>query len=184
MSAASTVTAVGDSHQNASNGALPPVLIPITFPSRSDHDDFDDDDNSKKQHHLQEWAMIEINGELLLPPEAVSNTASSTAIFDAHHHMELGSISFVEATNQDESSPPTPIMIIGTHELRGKIVQLQQPFLCLQKHINVAGKESIDTRPPAENSADNDATTTTQYCIKGIVKYKFIFNQYPKTIMR
>jgi hypothetical protein len=203
----------------------PPVLIPITFQStttpppapleRTDftrhHDNKGDsihqshNDNKNDQHHhkrkqqLQEWAMIEINGELLIPPlssassatmitstplqddSAATFTTSSTSIFDTRNNVELGSISFEtpskSAKTDTEKVPPVvPIMIIGTHELRGTIIELQRPFLCLQKHVIEANGNNGD--------AATATTSTTEYVVRGIVKYKFIFNQYPKTIMR
>jgi hypothetical protein len=214
--AASTVPAVEDSNRQQL-----PVLIPITVPSRSYQDDIDDRDHETgcsrhkpqpQQHQLQEWAMIEINGELLLPPTTTSTTTMNdgtaaisgtgrTTLFDTRRNIELGSISFEacqtagNVRNQNQLPPPViPIMIIGTHELRGKIIELPQPFLCLQKHIHDPGQShnnssNVDAMPLAEHETDPDTATTTttnatEYVIRGIVKYKFIFNQYPKTIMR
>jgi Ctf8 len=192
-----------------------PVLIPIAFQSAvacGDSTHPDDTACGKGDTHphgktnpLQEWAMIEINGELLLPSPLSSNndgtsSSSSSSIFDSRTNVELGSISFETCQSATSSSaspkqaPVVPIMIIGTHELRGSIIELPQPFLCLQKHVRGAVRNQnhpmgiIDL---TENEMDdvtdrNDTktTTTTEYFVRGIVKYKFIFNQYPKTIMR
>lgn len=199
----------------------PPVLIPITFQSttpprleRADctqlhdnegdviyqnHDDNNDQRDHNRKQQLQEWAMIEINGELLIPPlssassatittstpsqddSAATFTTSSTSIFDTRNNVELGSISFEtpskSAKTDSEKLPPVvPIMIIGTHELRGTIIELQRPFLCLHKHVIEANGNNGDSATAT--------TSTTEYVVRGIVKYKFIFNQYPKTIMR
>jgi len=51
-------------------------------------------------------------------------------------------------------------MIIGTHELRGAVEELSQPFCVLQK------------------------SSEKEYKISGLVSRKIVFNQYPKTIMR
>jgi hypothetical protein len=65
-----------------------PVLIPIQRRESSD-------DSGEK-----EWAMIEINGELLGPSSIqIDNTDAHTyqsALFDTKTRMELGSISFPE----------------------------------------------------------------------------------------
>ena len=233
------VNVVND-NENSTNGTgsnhhPPPVLIPITFPpetlpsTTTTTTTSDDTENATSTDHgtgskqqLQEWAMIEINGELLLPPlSSVTNSAASThdgmtsstttttVLFDTRNNIELGSISF-ETTSKESLSPqlpkPTPIMIIGTHELRGTIIELPQPFLCLQKHVrevpntttnNINHHQDHDNDIAIDLIGNNDdnhidnqtdttttTVTTTEYFIRGIVKYKFIFNQYPKTIMR
>ena len=56
-------------------------------------------------------------------------------------------------------------MVLGSHELRGSVEQLKEPFTLL-------GKEQ------------NPTTGTTFYSVKGVVRQKLIFNQYPKVIMR
>lgn len=54
-------------------------------------------------------------------------------------------------------------MICGTHELKGKVETLKQPFCVLQK------------KQEDEN---------VSYQIRGVVTRKLLFNRYPKTIMR
>jgi len=54
-------------------------------------------------------------------------------------------------------------MIVGTHELKGSVKNLAQPFCVLQKCTDAESKE---------------------YKITGLVDRKIVFNQYPKTIMR
>ena len=67
------------------------------------------------------------------------------------------------------SDQQTPVMIIGTHELRGKVEDLAQPFCVLQK--------------ASSNNADDD-DDSKEYRITGLVNRKIVFNRYPKTIMR
>jgi hypothetical protein len=91
-----------------------------------------------------EWGMIELNGELCLP----DNENNST------NDMELGSVHF--------ANDSTPIMILGSHELKGSVVTLKQPFAVLKKRVG----EKVD------------------YEVVGVVTKKLLFDQYPKSIMR
>ena len=45
-------------------------------------------------------------------------------------------------------------MIIGTHELRGTIIELQQPFICLQKHIQPSSSLSSSLLLPNDDNND------------------------------
>lgn len=51
------------------------------------------------------------------------------------------------------------MMIVGSHELKGTIVDLKQPFAVLKKN-------------------------ESQYDVIGMVTKKLLFDQYPKSIMR
>ena len=62
-------------------------------------------------------------------------------------------------------SPKTPLFIVGSHQLKGKIESLKQPFCVLKKVYDE--KQQLQ-----------------QYEVVGMVQSKFLFNQYPKTIMR
>jgi hypothetical protein len=55
-------------------------------------------------------------------------------------------------------------MILGSHQLKGSVEELKQPFCVLKKHV------------------DDDANVS--YIISGVVTRKLLFNQYPKIIMR
>lgn len=229
-----TTDTTSGSGSNGSNNHSP-VLIPITFHpqqllattsvnSTDEHNNMHQADSSyssSNNNHqnrtslqLQEWAMIEINGELLLPSVSSSTsttddgmssstttttTTTRTTMFDTRTNVELGSISFETSHSTTKTTinkqQTVPIMIIGTHELRGTIIELQQPFLCLQKKVKDDQTNDGSTKNDGiihmidSDDEDNDDRTTTtsfstEYVIRGLVKYKFIFNQYPKTIMR
>jgi hypothetical protein len=75
-----------------------PILIPI----------------QTSQTKIPEWAMLELNGDLLLPHE-----------LSADENWELGSLQF--------SNSNKPVLICGTHEFQGTIEQLKQPFVVLQQ---------------------------------------------------
>lgn len=125
-----------DSHTDTQSNT--PVLIPI---------------HSSSQDEAPEWAMIEINGELLLP----SSSASSS---NSHGMLELGALDW------DEQGLPR--MIVGSHELQGKVEKLQQPYCVLQKQTH----------------HDDTNNSRVSYSIQGIITQKLLFNSYPKTIMR
>ena len=57
-------------------------------------------------------------------------------------------------------------MILGSHELKGKVETLKESLCVLQKNY------------------DNDSEQASSYELVGIIKQKLIFNQYPKVIMR
>ena len=59
----------------------------------------------------------------------------------------------------------TPMMVLGSHQLKGSVETLKQPFCLLRKQYN-------------------HAKELQSYQIKGIVKQKYLFNNYPKVIMR
>lgn len=56
-----------------------------------------------------------------------------------------------------------PIMIVGTHELKGEVIKLKENFCVIKKR----------------RRADN-----VDFQVVGIVTKKLLFNQYPKSIMR
>jgi hypothetical protein len=60
-----------------------------------------------------------------------------------------------------------PFLVCGTHELKGTVEMLKQPFAVLQKRTlgNGSGKH-------------------VSYHVKGVVTRRLLFNRYPKTIMR
>lgn len=60
-------------------------------------------------------------------------------------------------------------MVLGTHELKGKVEKLKQPFCILEKK---------------STSGSDDGTGAESYEVTGVVKQKLLFNQYPKIIMR
>ena len=54
-------------------------------------------------------------------------------------------------------------MTVGSHELKGSIETLKQPFAVMKKCKRVAN---------------------TDYEIVGVITKKYLFDQYPKSIMR
>ena len=63
-------------------------------------------------------------------------------------------------------------MTIASHELKGKVIELKEPFLVLRKR-----KRSSEE----ENQFNSDKV---EFEITGIIKKKILFDNYPKSIMR
>ena len=103
---------------------------------------------------IDRWAMIELNGQLLAP--TIYDPQTKTSQLKKRNGIELGLLSF--------DSNQSPQIVVGTHEIKGKVVSLKRPFLVMRK----GDKE-------AENSP---------IVIEGIIEEKFLFDSYPKTIMR
>jgi hypothetical protein len=55
------------------------------------------------------------------------------------------------------------MMVLGSHELKGEVVTLKEPFCVMRKRKR---EDTVD------------------YSVVGVVTKKLLFNQYPKSIMR
>jgi Ctf8 len=151
-----------DDSNEVASGA--PLFIPIRCGKRKLNDGGDEP--------IPEYALIEINGELLLPTSGSSpsknenrdpdeSARNEPPLVDVASELELGAVDFVN---------DKPIMILGSHELKGTIEDLKQPFCVLKKEH--------------DSSADDGNKTNSQYTIQGVITKKILFNQYPKIIMR
>ena len=56
-------------------------------------------------------------------------------------------------------------MILGSHQLKGKVEKLNEPFTVMEKQYDEHQK-------------------LESYQVVGVVRQKHMFNQYPKAIMR
>ena len=65
-------------------------------------------------------------------------------------------------------------MTIASHELKGKVIELKEPFLVLRKRKRSSEEEE-------ENQFNRDKV---EFEITGIIKKKILFDNYPKSIMR
>lgn len=111
-----------------------------------------------------EWTILELNGELIVPVELPSEDKPQTRVLGPDQ-VELGALHF-----QDEK---TTKLILGSHELKGTIEHLKQPFCVFEKQRGCT-TEGTD----AEHQSD------LQYKVAGVITKKLLFNNYPKTIMR
>lgn len=75
-------------------------------------------------------------------------------------------------------------MIIGTHEIKGAVEKLDQPYCVLQKNTNSNCDETNQRNTVSSTTIDNTVTTTTSYELVGVVTSKILFKNYPKTIVR
>uniref|UniRef100_A0A6U6DE37 Chromosome transmission fidelity protein 8 n=1 Tax=Odontella aurita TaxID=265563 RepID=A0A6U6DE37_9STRA len=120
----------------------------------------------------QEWSLLELNGELIPPSNTVSKrkepSESQSSGGASGQRVELGAVRFV---GRDR----TPVMTMGSHELKGKVEELKQPFVILRK------------RKRPENGGDvggGSGGGETSFEVAGIIRKKMLFDQYPKSIMR
>jgi hypothetical protein len=80
-------------------------------------------------------------------------------------------------------------MIVGNHELRGRVETLAMPFVVLQKnHVTEQlNLEKCKTHSNELNSVLNNETnysTRPSYQVAAIINQKIIFSEYPNTIIR
>ena len=129
----------------------------------------------------QEWSLLELNGEILGP---------KTIPEDDEDMMELGKVIM--------DKQGVPIMTIGTHELKGKVEDLKQPFVVMKPRKRMNDDENDGggihnnhrngtekRRKQESNSHGNmDVDVKEGYEIAGIIKNKILFDRYPKSIMR
>jgi Ctf8 len=106
----------------------------------------------------KEWTMLELNGELVMPVDLPTENNPQSVVLGPDH-LELGSLHYHDAT--------TLKMILGSHEMKGNLQTLKEPFCVLEKQTN-----------------SNEEGEETQYRVAGIVTQKVLFNNYPKTIMK
>ena len=65
-------------------------------------------------------------------------------------------------------------MTIASHELKGKVIELKEPFLVLRKR-----KRSSNEEEEEDKKGNN-----VEFEITGMIKKKVLFDKYPKSIMR
>mmetsp|Transcript_7206 Transcript_7206/g.12932 ORF Transcript_7206/g.12932 Transcript_7206/m.12932 type:complete len:132 (-) Transcript_7206:68-463(-) len=130
-----------------------PVIVPICPPSSGNNGEEEEYDDTPR-----EWSLLEFNGELVPPIKSPEDELSGPMA----RRMELGAIRF--------TSEGTPIMTVGTHELKGNIEPLKEPFVIMRK------RKRLDV--------GNNNSSSTEYEVAGVIRKKMQFIQYPKIIMR
>jgi len=108
----------------------------------------------RKVPHLQDWTIIEFQGELI-------NRSGGT-----HNGKIIGDLHF---TKKGE-----PMMIIGHHIMTGKVVSLEKPFAVLRK------KEQIHCQSHEEFETNASQNT---FLVKALVRTKIVFSSRPKPII-
>mmetsp|Transcript_23175 Transcript_23175/g.38347 ORF Transcript_23175/g.38347 Transcript_23175/m.38347 type:complete len:129 (-) Transcript_23175:38-424(-) len=114
---------------------------------------------------VQEWGLLELNGELVMPSSADAAVNDENAVA-SNNELELGCLKF------SKDAAATPILILGAHELRGTVEKLKKPFAILKKRKREA-EEGDDGNEPS-----------SYYEVVGVITKKLLFAQYPKSIMR
>lgn len=166
--------------------ASSPVLIPL-------HNDFTSSSHLPEWAMIE--LNGELTAPLTTAPDKENPTNIAADSLLEKDQVELGSVRFVDNVSiRNEWKPeifgvttmfnldsPTvlltrhvplsrlaqkPVMILGTHELQGKIESLKQPFCVLEKE---------------ERTVDGGGTS---YRVGGIVTQKLLFDKYPKVILR
>lgn len=143
--------------------------------------------DNNNNNETPKWALIELNGELVPPTDASKgqNDENEDNLVESDR-VELGSLKFTSEVSIQYcrvgwrfirrclTMPSliqafhvlqgTPIIIIGSHELKGEVVTLKEPFCVMNKKRK--GDENVE------------------YTVVGVVTKKLLFTNYPKTIMR
>mmetsp|Transcript_9833 Transcript_9833/g.12384 ORF Transcript_9833/g.12384 Transcript_9833/m.12384 type:complete len:126 (+) Transcript_9833:47-424(+) len=117
---------------------------------------------SEEDDTPQEWSLFELNGELLPSNKDTEGD-----------HMEFGMIEL-------DGDGKTAKITIASHELKGKVEVLKQPFIVMRPC-----KRPITDTEASETTAEGvSKKQRSGYEVAGIVKSKILFDQYPKSIMR
>lgn len=85
----------------------------------------------------------------------------------------------------------TPILILGTRELKGKVQTLPQPFVVMRarKRKEMVDKEGDGhsrkkSRRYSMEPDEERGAIDGEYVVAGVVRKKMLFDAYPKSIMR
>ena len=85
-------------------------------------------------------------------------------------------------------------MTLGSHELKGRVEDLKQPFVVMKKKKRKRDESGddgdggdsfsmMDIDSPDERASAKSGESVS-YEVAGIVKKKMLFDNYPKSIMR
>lgn len=75
-------------------------------------------------------------------------------------------------------------MIIGNHELKGTAITLKEPFAVLRKRKASQITENDDADGAPAEAKKLKLHSGVQLEVVGVVKKKFMFVSFPKSIMR
>ena len=99
--------------------------------------------------------------------------------------MALSHIEFTWNNSKNQQGERAT-MIVASHELKGKVETLKQPFVVMRpcKRLrNEDGCSELMSNNHQQQSNDNKKRKSG-YEIAGIVRTKILFDKYPKSIMR
>jgi len=135
----------------------------------------DNDLVQRKLKPLNDWAIIEMQGDL----ESRVGDVQLEGKF-------VGDLHFTKADH-------TPVLIIGHHILYGKVVKLDKPLVIMEKSQKQSklGKKDSEALNQSEHEdiamdMDNDGSegsTETIYNVRAIIRKKLLFKSRPKPII-
>ena len=135
----------------------------------------DNDLVQRKLKPLNDWAIIEMQGDL----ESRVGDVQLEGKF-------VGDLHFTKADH-------TPVLIIGHHILYGKVVKLDKPLVIMEKSQKQSklGKKDSEALNQSENEdiamdMDDDGSegsTETIYNVRAIIRKKLLFKSRPKPII-
>ena len=135
----------------------------------------DNDFVQRKLKPLNDWAIIEMQGDL----ESRVGDVQLQGKF-------VGDLHFTKADH-------TPVLIIGHHILYGKVVKLDKPLVIMEKSQkqSKSSKKDREALNQSENGdiamdMDNDGSeisAETIYNVRAIIRKKLLFKSRPKPII-
>lgn len=174
---------MSQTYNNEANGYVVPEKSKI-IPIRSYQEDpknqirngeNNDNDDDPAAIPAPEYAMIELNGILISPVEFPTDD-ECRSVFGSDQRVELGKLYMV-------GPEKIPTMILGSHQLKGKVKKLKDPF-CLMEKRYTNGTTDDGNNNNSNVGLSSSSKQIESYQIIGIVKEKFLFETYPKAIMR
>ena len=114
---------------------------------------------------LPSLTLIELNGTVHLPPPSSTSKLSSEA------GVELGKFTL--------NSGGSPTLVIGSHVVTGKAVEVSKPYLLCRRQGSVGSK-----RKRGGSGEEDDEGGGSGIEVVGVVTKKYLFDAYPKTITR
>ena len=156
-------------------------MVRIPSADFEDTESINEDDTNRTLTDLNEWAIIEMQGDL------------ESRIGDAQLEGKfVGDLHFTKAGQ-------TPVLIIGHHILYGKVSTLEKPLVIMEKcqkglnkDQNISGEETNAIDKPSEGNemelddqieSGESETTETVYNVRAIIKKKLLFKSRPKPII-
>ena len=138
------------------------------------------DGNLDTKPIIPTFLLIELNGQLLFPHPFTSNPglnnkSSISQLGDDGKSTELGMLTYREGSGN------IPQIVIGTHEIKGKVVKLKKEMLVLKK----GGKVEDDEDEKGGNAKKRRKTDggvgveeeVSPILIIGVIKEKLLFER-------
>ena len=132
----------------------------------------DDESNSTKSPALEplnDWAIIEMQGDL---ESRVGDVKLEGKFVGDLHFTKTGHV---------------PVLIIGHHILYGKVVKLEKPLVIMEKgqeNPNCLKSTQINVNASGDSAMEVDTEKNeTVYNVRAIIRKKLLFKSRPKPII-